>query len=396
MKVFCFHLMSWPYLPSNYDGPAWVWCPNAFYDPAVGRRLYNEYLAQLEDAEEMGFDGVCVNEHHQNAYGNMPSPNLMGAILARTTHKLKIAVIGNALPLYNPPVRIAEEYAMIDVISGGRLIAGLVVGGGPEYYSYGINPTQARERFLEAHDLIVRAWTEPGPFEFRGKYTQLRYVNIWPKPLQTPHPPIWVPGAGSVETMDWVAKMRYSYMGIPYFHLDVFRRTMGYFREACQKQGYQADPEQMGFPVGVYVSDTDENAQREAEEHIWYFVRKLMKGLVMTPPGYTSPQSLMRVAQARAYFMPAATTWAELLEGGYIFAGSAQTVIERLSRAIESLGCGNLLFGFQVGSMPTAMGRRSMERFAADVLPALRKQFGDKLATRRPSALRQAAPAAME
>ena len=383
MKVFCFHLMSWPHLPADYDGPAWVWCPNRLYDPKEGRRLYNEYLGVLEYAEELGFDGVCVNEHHQNAYGNMPSPNLMGAILARTTKKLKIAVIGNALPLYNPPIRVAEEYAMIDVISGGRLIAGFVVGGGPEYYSYGINPTQARERFHEAHDLIVRAWTEPGPFSFQGKYTQLRYVNIWPRPLQQPHPPIWVPGAGSVETMDWVAKMRYAYMGIPYFHVDVFRRTMNYFREACQKQGYQADPEQMGFPVGVYVSDTDENARREFEPHAWYFIRKLMNGLVLSPPGYTSPQSLLRMAQARTQFMTAVNSWEELLAGRYLVAGSPQTVLERLSEAIEQLGCGNLLFGFQVGSMPTPMARRSMERFAASVLPALREQFGEKLAARR-------------
>jgi len=385
VKVFCFHLMSWPHLPADYEGPAWVWCPNRFYDPQEGQRLYNEYLGLLEHAEELGFDGVCVNEHHQNAYGNMPSPNLMAAILARTTKRMKIAVIGNALPLYNPAIRVAEEYAMIDVISGGRLIAGFVVGGGPEYYSYGINPTQARERFQEAHDLIVRAWTEPGPFSFQGKYTQLRYVNIWPRPLQQPHPPIWVPGAGSVETMDWVAKMRYSYMGIPYFHLEVFQRTMAYFREACQKAGYEASPEQMGFPIGVYVGESDEDAQREAEAHVWYFIRKLMKGLVLSPPGYTSPQSLMRMAQAFGKFMTSVTTWEELMDGRYLIVGSAQTVLERISEAVEATGCGNMLFGFQLGSMPTPLARRGMERFAAHVLPALRRQFGEKLAARAPA-----------
>ena len=139
-------------------------------------------------AEELGFDGVCVNEHHQNAYGNMPSPNLIASILARQTTRVKIAVVGNALPLYDPPTRVAEEFAMIDVISGGRLIAGMVVGGGPEYYSFSVNPTHARERFREAHDLIMKAWTEPGPFECIGKHYQLRYVNPWPRPLQQPHP----------------------------------------------------------------------------------------------------------------------------------------------------------------------------------------------------------------
>src|SRR6185369_16646612 len=104
-------------------------------------------------ADELGFDGVCVNEHHQNAYGTMPSPNLMGAILARQTKLVRIAVVGNALPLYNPPTRVAEEFAMIDCISGGRLTAGLVVGGGPEYYSFSMNPTHARSMYAEALDL---------------------------------------------------------------------------------------------------------------------------------------------------------------------------------------------------------------------------------------------------
>src|ERR1700680_1662805 len=165
--------MPYAELSPAYDGPAWVTCPNELYDPEVGHRLYNRYLDELISAEELGFDGVCVNEHHQNAYGNMPSPNLIASILARQTQRCKIAVVGNALPLYNPPTRVAEEFAMIDVISGGRLIAGMVVGGGPEYYSNGLNPAQARERFYEAHDLIIKAWTQPGPFVFNGKYYKL-------------------------------------------------------------------------------------------------------------------------------------------------------------------------------------------------------------------------------
>src|SRR5262245_15453298 len=188
MKFFFFHLMPWPHLPDDYQGPAWITCPNSHYDPARGHALYNRYIDELVSAEALGFDGVCVNEHHANAYGNMPSPNLIASILARQTSRVKIAVVGNALPLYNPPTRVAEEFAMIDVISGGRLIAGLVFGGGPEYYSNGLNPAEARGRFYEATDLILAAWTRPGPFEFTGKYYKMRYVNPWPLPIQKPHP----------------------------------------------------------------------------------------------------------------------------------------------------------------------------------------------------------------
>ena len=253
MKFFFFHLMPWPYLPKDYQGPAWITCPNSFYDPDKGTAVYNRYLDELLSAEELGFDGVVVNEHHANAYGNMPSPNLIGSILARQTQRVKIAIVGNALPLYNPPTRVAEEFAMIDVISGGRLIAGMVVGGGPEYYSNGLNPTHARAQFYEALDLVTQAWTRPGPFEFHGQYYKLRYVNPWPRPLQRPHPPIWIPGAGSLETMEFCAKRRYAYMGIPYFHRRVFKRNFDFLREACAKEGYTPDPEQLGWLLTAIV-----------------------------------------------------------------------------------------------------------------------------------------------
>ena len=124
---------------------------------------------------------------------------------------------------------------MLDVLSGGRLVAGMVIGGGPEYYSYQINPTYAREKFREALDLILKAWTTPGPFLWKSKHYFFRHVNPWPTPLQKPHPPIWIPGAGSLETIELVAERRYAYMGIPYFHIDVFKKTFDQFRDACAK-----------------------------------------------------------------------------------------------------------------------------------------------------------------
>ena len=160
MKFFAFHLMPWDRLPSDFaqnHRSAWTWLPNSLFDPKHGQTLYNRYLDELVLADQLGFDGVCVNEHHQNAYGLMPSPNLMGAILARETKRAKIAVVGNALPLYNPPTRVAEEFAMLDVISGGRLIAGFPVGTPmDDCFAYGTNPSQLRDKYHEAHDLVMR------------------------------------------------------------------------------------------------------------------------------------------------------------------------------------------------------------------------------------------------
>ena len=375
MRFFSFHLMPYSDLPADYDGPAWVTCPNSFYDPKLGHQLYNRYIDELVAAEGFGFDGVCVNEHHQNAYGNMPSPNLIASILARETKRVKVAVVGNALPLYDPPTRVAEEFAMIDVISGGRLIAGFVVGGGPEYYSFSINPAQARERFYEAHELIIKAWTEPGPFEYIGKHYRIRYVNTWPRPLQQPHPEVWIPGAGSLETMEFVARHRYAYMGIPYFHINVFDRSFRLFREACEAEGYEADPLQSGWLVPIYVAETDEQARREYEEHFWYFVRRLLPGITIQPPGYTTVRSLENILKGAGSFGVNLKTWEEVVEGHYAIVGSPETVGEILAADIHRLGTGNLLGLFQLGTLPHDLTMKNLGMFSEHVMPKLRAEF---------------------
>lgn len=378
MKFFSFHLMPWDRLPDDFEQKyesAWTWLPNEIYEPHHGHELYNRYIDELVLAEELGFDGVCVNEHHQNAYGLMPSPNLIASILARQTSRVKIAVVGNALPLYNPPTRVAEEMAMIDVISGGRLIAGLVVGGGPEYYSFSLNPTFARSMYTEALDLILRAWTEPGPFEHYGEHWKLKYVNPWPRPLQQPHPPIWIPGAGSRETIEFVAARRFAYMGIPYFHVDFFQQNFNLFREACQRNGYTADPEQLGWLLPIYVAPTDEQAWAEYEPHLWYFARKLLKGLTVVPPGYTSVRSLVHINRAKSKFLATVTTREQVEQGAYAIVGSPATVRDQLSERIKQLGVGNLLGLFQLATLPHDLTCQSLRLFASDVLPALREQF---------------------
>jgi alkanesulfonate monooxygenase SsuD/methylene tetrahydromethanopterin reductase-like flavin-dependent oxidoreductase (luciferase family) len=376
MKFFIIHLMGWPYLPDDFEkqyDSAWVWCPNKLFDPEKGSRLYNDYIDTLIYAEQLGYDGVCVNEHHQTAYGLMPSPNLIASILARQTSRVKIAVIGNALPLYNPPTRVAEEFAMIDCISGGRLIAGFVVGGGPEYYASGINPAEARERFREAHDLIIRAWTEPGPFRFFSKHYKLNYVNPWPLPVQKPHPPIWIPGVGSLETMQFVAKRRYAYMGIPYFHISVFKRTFEQFREACASEGYEPEPEQMGCGIPIYVAETDEQARREFEPGLWYFAKKLLKGIDILPPGYTSVKSAMAITKNQDKFLLAIDTWDQVEKGMFAIVGSPATVRDKLIYFQKEVGIGNILTGFQTGPLSHELTRRSMKLLAEEVIPHVRQ-----------------------
>jgi alkanesulfonate monooxygenase SsuD/methylene tetrahydromethanopterin reductase-like flavin-dependent oxidoreductase (luciferase family) len=378
MQVYCFHLMPWAYLPETFaqeHDSAWVTCPNSLYDPELGHPLYNRYLDELELADELGFEGVCVNEHHQNAYGNMPSPNIMAACLARRTSRIKLVILGNVLPLYDHPQRVAEELAMLDVITQGRIISGMVVGTGMEYFSYNINPTYARERFHEAHDLIVKAWTTAGPFAWEGKHYRFRYVNLWPKPYQKPHPPIWIPGSGSPETMEWVAKQRYTYMVLPTLApYELRRQSAEYFRQCCDQEGYTARHDQIGWGIGIYVAETDEQARQEYEPHFWYYARNLLKtpAPLSLPPGHTSLPSMLRTAERRLKSRPGGlSTWEEVEKGGYVIVGSPETVRQRLEEYATQVGFGLLIANFSVGNVPHDLTRKSMTLFAQEVMPKL-------------------------
>lgn len=383
MRFYNFHLMPWPDLPADYDDvekhpSAWVTLSNRNYDPQKGHVLYNEYLDQLEYAEELGYDGVCVNEHHQNAYGTMPAPNIIAAMLARRTERIKICIVGNGLPLRDHPIRVAEEVAMLDVVTGGRIISGFVRGIGDEYTSLGINPTYSLERFREAHDLIIRAWTEDGPFPFYGKHYEARYVNIWPRPLQKPHPPIWVPGFGSRETVEWCAHPDRKYAYLAVFMPDhMIKYFFDLYREAAEGFGYQASPYQMGHLVPVYVGETDEKAELEAAEHIlWLYHYGLRhKWEQFFPPGYSSPEAMQRIMENAAELDFASFSFKELNDKGYCIVGSANTVRERLASYSRDLGFGLVLALTHFGALSNESTRTNMARLAQDVMPPLRQEF---------------------
>ena len=381
MNVLLFHLM--PYadldLEATRDYPtSWVTLPNSFYDPKKGHALYNRYLDELELGEKMGFDGLCVNEHHQTAYGMMPSPIVTAAALSRRTSRAKIAILGSALPLRTHPLMVAEEHAMIDNITGGRLISGFVRGIGAEYHSFGVNPTFSHERFHEAHDLIVRAWTEPGPFEFRSKHYHFQYVNVWPRPYQEPHPPVWIPSQGSRETIEFAAhpKRKYTYLQT-FSPMKAVARYMQMYRDTAVKFGYTASPSQLGWASIVYVGDSDESAVAEAGVHYQNFRNRFLKKPVemLLPPGYTSRESLKGLMSAKANVSADVDTKAAMEQGMFI-CGSARTVREQLLRYSSELGFGNILTMLQFGTLPADLTRRNMERFGAEVLPALKSASG--------------------
>lgn len=381
MEFHAFHLMPWPHLPPDFAADknkyptSWVTLSNACYDPVEGQQLYNRYLDELEYAEKLGFDGICVNEHHQNAYGTMPAPNIMAAMLARRTSRMKIGIIGNGLPLRDHPLRVAEEVAMLDVVTGGRIISGFVRGIGCEYFSLGVNPTYSMERFREAHDLIIKAWTETGPFSWEGKHYQCRYVNVWPRPLQKPHPPIWIPGFGSKETIEWCAHpdRKYVYLAV-YMPENLVKWFFDIYRESAEKYGYTASPYQMGHLIPVYVAETDARAEEEAASHlIWlYYYGLRHKPEFLFPPGYVSLASMRSILKNAPEMDWEKMSFTELNEKGFCVIGSAATVRQRLTEYAKTLGFAVLPVLLQFGDMPHYKTMKNMELFATEVMPRLR------------------------
>src|SRR5262245_31604901 len=161
-------------------------------------------------------------------------------------------------------------------------------------------------------------------------------------------------------------------MGVPYFHIDVFKRVFAMFREACEKAGYAAAPEQMGWGVPIYVAETDKQAREEFEPHFWYFVRNLLKGIGLTPPGYTSPRSALAILKNQNLFLYAQKTWNDIEKGVFAIVGSPATVRPQMERYQKELGAGVVLTGCQTGTLPHDLARKSMELLAREVLPHVR------------------------
>ena len=198
-------------------------------------------------AEEVGVDGIMLNEHHNAPFCMQAKANIFAAILAGMTKKAKIVMLGNPLPLAENPIRLAEELAMIDMISKGRLVSGFVRGGGQEQLATGVNPAFNRERFEEAHDLIVKAWTQPGPFRWEGTHYQHRVVNPWAVPLQKPYPRVWIPGVISKETIIWAAQQRYPYIALN-TSIEQTKKIWELYDEVALQAGYVGGPGEPRLP----------------------------------------------------------------------------------------------------------------------------------------------------
>src|SRR4029453_15802473 len=370
MQVYAFDLMPWPHLtdPSYYPDS------NRLFDPALGRQVYDEHFRQMELYEECGYDAICINEHHAKPYGLMPSPNLIAAVLTQRTKRIKIGIFGNLPALHANPVRLAEEVAMLDVMSGGRIISGFVRGVPQEFRASSVPLADARPRLSEAWDLIVKAWTERQPFQWHGKYFDYDRVSIWPRPLQEPHPPIILP-ADSDEGLETAASRRVP-TGSAYRSNRRVRAVFDRYREAARKHGWTPGPEHCHLVRHVYVAETNERARAEAEPHIDYFWRKLLRYHRGPMPLRAAWAPRGRAGIEKPEPLPLYELDFDLCQReGLTIIGDPDHVVREIQAQARELGVGVLVGLFQFGSLPHALAQKNIRLFADKVLPQLKRAW---------------------
>jgi alkanesulfonate monooxygenase SsuD/methylene tetrahydromethanopterin reductase-like flavin-dependent oxidoreductase (luciferase family) len=360
---------------------------NRHFDPVAGSRLYAEYIEQYVYAEEMGIEGFMLNEHHNAPFCMQAKCNIFAAILAAVTKRASLVLLGNPLPLAENPVRLAEELAMIDMISNGRLVSGFVRGGGQEQLAAGVNPAFNRERFEEAHDLIVKAWTTPGPFRWEGAHYQHRVVNPWAVPLQKPHPRIWIPGVLSRETIVWSAKQRYPYIALN-TSIEATKRIWATYDAAAAEVGYTPGPENRGYLQRVHVAETEEKAIENARQFMW--MQGEFTGLAhpvwSSPSGYFSPEQrrgFVEFAVGRATSPRGRPTFEQQLADMQIIAGTPKTVIAKLRRILEETRPGIMAIWGNDGAVAAEDARTCIRLLGQEVMPALR-ELGKELDLKSP------------
>jgi alkanesulfonate monooxygenase SsuD/methylene tetrahydromethanopterin reductase-like flavin-dependent oxidoreductase (luciferase family) len=395
MHIMSFSERAYIYVPEDEiikNGSSYFGVPNTYFDPQKGSKLLNEYLDERVYAEELGFDGVMLNEHHQTPFCMGSVMDVEAAILARITKKVKIVLLGNPLPVADP-LRLAEELATIDMISGGRLVPGWVRGAGSEQIANNINPAFNRERFNEAHDFVIQAWTKPGPWRYEGKHYHYRFVNPWALPLQKPHPQIWIPGLISPETVVWSAKHRYPYVALA-TQLEPTVEMVNLYADVAAQEGYQAGPENFGYLQNICVAETEEKAQELAKGFVYGGgFGSFARAEWMFPPGYNSKEATKRLA--KAFTDPRTGTeiirytsgkidveevkrsiddnFRSTLESGLIIAGTPKTVLKRIRFMLETLRPGIFGIWYHHGPMTFEERKTCLRLLGEEVVPAMRE-----------------------
>jgi alkanesulfonate monooxygenase SsuD/methylene tetrahydromethanopterin reductase-like flavin-dependent oxidoreductase (luciferase family) len=381
MKVFVF---DWTAYSENVDKfrengemPRLV---REHFDPEVATRTYNDHIQAWQELEKQGFDGVAINEHHGTPFGLGNSPNLMAAALSQQTERIKILIYANLLPIHEP-LRLAEELAMLDCMTNGRLIAGVGRGAPREYKIFNVPMSESRGRFNEAFEVMQGAWTQDR-FSYDGRFYHYEDVSIWPRPVQQPHPPIWVPLTGSKETIEWAAENDATITpGV--FAGPMREDTIRYFAECQARHGRKVDPNKISIMVDCYVADSKEQAIEEYGEYLMYLFNTLLRydqvwQKEVNKKGYYSSTAFEHLRNGAEGTLAEDETvfneWTlETVRGAAqnMPLGTADEIVERIAAECDDAGANNVLLVCNRGHMPQDMYLNQIRRIGKEVLPRL-------------------------
>jgi alkanesulfonate monooxygenase SsuD/methylene tetrahydromethanopterin reductase-like flavin-dependent oxidoreductase (luciferase family) len=392
MKVTYIHHIPYRHLPDDFSArfPESV-VTNPYFELVDPKLVHEDLRTALDEAmyaARAGFDAVAMTEHGQSSYDMSPNPNLSAAALAYATEveglQTGIYTVGRSLGKSREPLRVAEEQAWLDCLSGGRLICGFPVGLAYDAnINAGVPPIETRARYDENFEFILRAWTEKKPFPWNGKFSQHMSVNIWPRPQQSPHPPVNITGTGNPNTTRFALQRDLG------FNLVVLggevptaaQRIFDDLWRMAADMGVDENPYRAAFAQFVVVGETDAEAEKLYSNHVEYCMGSGIGHIPMhrfALPGGISPQGLrmlLRHGASRGNAHP--PKYKDLIESGAVIAGSAATVRERLTDCAQKYRIGNLLAFLQMGSMPYELTKYNIDLFSAGVLPHLRKLWSE-------------------
>jgi alkanesulfonate monooxygenase SsuD/methylene tetrahydromethanopterin reductase-like flavin-dependent oxidoreductase (luciferase family) len=343
-----------------------IWSTTTPRENSTPPEMFRRQLEEVELAERIGIDQIWFFEHHLIPTAPVPSPNLLIAAAARTTSRIRFASMVNILP-FRHPLLVAEEAAMLDNLTDGRLDMGLGRGlRPPEFEAFGIDQQQSREMFLESFDIIRRVWADEN-FEHRGKYWTVRKdAPLSPPLVQRPHPPFLV-SAQSEESLRWAAQR-----DIPFAQIDSMvaqaRRDQALYRDVQTAHGHAPAP-RLYLMREIYVADTDARARAEAHPYLLQYWDLWNRYTQFTRGGKLPDSYDFWRRQAP---MLHAMNFDEIVAQDMVILGSPETVANSIARLASQLDLMGLALIFKLGAMPYDMVERSMRAFGEAVMPRIR------------------------
>jgi alkanesulfonate monooxygenase SsuD/methylene tetrahydromethanopterin reductase-like flavin-dependent oxidoreductase (luciferase family) len=349
--------------------PGWP-VPPALYRPETGLRSLKDSLEQVRLADELGFDWISCSEHHYTPLLQTPNAIVFAAALSQVVHNARIAVLGPLVSMNNP-VRVAEELAMLDQLSGGRLVVLFLRGTPNEFLAYGTNPDETRGRTQEACMLIQRALTEPQPFGWEGRFYRFRTVAVWPGPIQRPHPPMYYSG-NSFESATFAAK-RHLALGVSFYPPHLVAQITNYYRQECAKHGWVPSSDQLLYRGFIGVGEDHKEAallqsRYFGESSVMQFFRG--RGATVPPPAPPVPTSVGTDADGKN--TEADKNAIGFALGSLQFCGSPDAVVKQITDFHEKTGVGVIDVSFSGPGLTEEETLKSIRLFGTQVLPRIR------------------------